>query len=74
MERALANAVAATGRSLGELWPLSSLNAARAIGATNKGALEVGRDADLVLLDDDFEVALTVAEGVIVYERGEANH
>ena len=74
MERALANAVAATGRSLAELWPLSSLNAARAIGATNKGALEVGRDADLVLLDDDFEVALTVAEGEIVYERGEANH
>jgi N-acetylglucosamine-6-phosphate deacetylase len=72
MERALANVAAATGRPLVELWPMSSLNAARAIGATNKGALEVGRDADLVLLDGDFEVVLTVAEGEIVYERGEA--
>ncbi len=71
MERALANVVAATGRPLAELWPMSSLNAARAIGATHKGALEAGRDADLVLLDADFEVVLTVAEGGIVYEREE---
>jgi N-acetylglucosamine-6-phosphate deacetylase len=69
MERALANAVAATGRRLAELWPMSSLNAARAIGVTSKGSLEVGRDADIVLLDGDYEVVLTVAEGEIVYER-----
>lgn len=69
MERALANVVAATGRPLAELWPMSSLNAARAIGATNKGALEAGRDADLALLGEGFEVVLTVAEGEIVYEQ-----
>jgi N-acetylglucosamine-6-phosphate deacetylase len=70
MDRALANVVAATGRPLAELWPMSSRNAALAIGATNKGALEVGRDADLVLLDANFTVALTVAEGEITYQCG----
>ncbi len=70
MEVALRNIQAATGRSLAELWPLASLNAARQIGiSSSKGSLEVGKDADLVLLDEDFNVHLTVAEGEIVYRR-----
>jgi N-acetylglucosamine-6-phosphate deacetylase len=70
MERALQNACYATGRSLGEMWVASSLNAARAIGISNrKGSLEVGKDADFVLLDDDFNVFLTVAEGMTVFTR-----
>jgi N-acetylglucosamine-6-phosphate deacetylase len=69
MERALANVAAATGRPLAELWPMSSRNAARAIGAGSKGSLEVGKDADLVLLDADFDVVFTLVGGEIVYER-----
>ncbi|HEY9528635.1 MAG TPA: N-acetylglucosamine-6-phosphate deacetylase [Anaerolineales bacterium] len=69
MERALQNLCAATGRSLSELWVTSSLNAARAIGiSSRKGSLEVGKDADLVLLDDSFRVHLTVAQGEVVHE------
>jgi N-acetylglucosamine-6-phosphate deacetylase len=72
MERALKNALAASGRPLKEVWPMSSLNAAGAIGiAARKGSIEVGKDADLVLLDGDIEVALTVVEGEVVYERDE---
>lgn len=72
MERALQNVSAATGRSLAELWVISSLNAARAIGiSARKGSLEVGKDADLVLLDDDFNVRLTVVAGEIVYADGQ---
>jgi N-acetylglucosamine-6-phosphate deacetylase len=68
MERALQNVLAATGRSLAELWVMSSLNAARAIGVSaRKGSLEVGKDADLVLLDDDFNVKITVVGGEVVY-------
>ena len=68
MERALKNICAATGRPLSEMWPTSSLNAARAIGlSARKGSLEVGKDADLVLLDDSFKVHLTVAQGEIVF-------
>jgi N-acetylglucosamine-6-phosphate deacetylase len=69
MERALKNAMNASGRSLAEVWPMSSLNAARDIGVSaNKGSLEVGKDADLVLLDEEFRVLLTVANGLMVYQ------
>jgi N-acetylglucosamine-6-phosphate deacetylase len=69
MDVALRNIAAATGLPLSELWPLTSLNAARAIGlSARKGSLEVGKDSDLVLLDDQFQVQLTVAEGIVVYD------
>ena len=70
MERALQNLCAATGRSLDEMWMTSSLNAARAIGVSSqKGSLEVGKDADLVLLDESFNVKLTVVKGEIVFSK-----
>ena len=69
MERALQNACSATGRSLTEMWITSSLNAARTIGlSSSKGSLEVGKDADLVLLDESFQVQLTVVQGDIVFK------
>lgn len=67
MERALHNAMQASGLPLEEAWPMSSLNAARSIGvADRKGSLETGKDADLVILDSDFDVWMTVVEGEIV--------
>ena len=69
MDRALRNIMQATGLSLREAWPMTSLSAARSIhAAASKGSLEVGKDADLVLLDADLEVRLTVAEGEIVFQ------
>ena len=51
---------------------MSSLNAARAIGVSSqKGSLEVGKDADLVLLDEQFKVNVTVVKGEIVYSNNE---
>jgi N-acetylglucosamine-6-phosphate deacetylase len=70
LERGLGNVLANTDRSLQEAWRMSSLNAARAIGVSaRKGSLEPGKDADLVLLDGDFNVALTVVEGQVAYEN-----
>ena len=70
MERALRNVCAATGRSLEELWVTSSLNAVRAIGiSSQKGSLEVGKEADLILLDESFNVKLTVVKGEIVFSN-----
>jgi N-acetylglucosamine-6-phosphate deacetylase len=72
MDSALRDIAKATGRSLSELWPMSSLNAARATGISDaKGSLEVGKDADLVLLDDEFGVAMTVVEGEVVHDSVE---
>ncbi len=69
MDRALRNIMAATGLSLREAWPMTSWNAAKSIGvAQTKGSLEVGKDADLVLLSSSLHLAMTVVEGDIVYE------
>lgn len=71
MENALCNFLQATGEPLNTLWRTSSLNAAEAIGvADRKGSLEVGKDADLVLVDQNMTALLTVAEGRVVFQRG----
>jgi N-acetylglucosamine-6-phosphate deacetylase len=70
MDRALQNFMRATGQPLEAIWQTSSLNAARSIHlADRKGSLEVGKDADLVLVDEQINVHLTVAEGAIVYRK-----
>ncbi len=70
LNRGLHNFMQATGQPLSAVWRTSSLNAARDIHISDrKGSLEVGKDADLILVDDRINVHLTVAEGVIVYRK-----
>ena len=59
---------AATGWGPAELAAAASGNAAAAIGLSAKGSLAAGADADLVLLDGDGTVRLTMAEGRVVYQ------
>ncbi len=68
MDLALKNVMAAAQLSLAEVWPMASLNPARSIGISNrKGSLEAGKDADLILLDDQYNVHLTVSAGRIAW-------
>jgi N-acetylglucosamine-6-phosphate deacetylase len=54
--------------SLEDVLKMASLTPARVLGLDRKkGTLEVGKDADLVVADDDLNVFLTVSEGRIVY-------
>ena len=70
MDRALRNFIAATGAPLEVVWPTTSRTAARQLGLDGrKGSLEDGKDADLVLLDANLDVRLTVVGGQVVYER-----
>ena len=47
----------------------ASLNPAMAIGvADRKGSLEVGKDADILITDPQFEVQKTIIGGVVQYE------
>lgn len=70
MDAALRNLILAAGRPLEELWRCSSLNAAEAIHiADHKGKIAAGFDADLVLLDSNLHVQLTMVEGDICYQR-----
>lgn len=53
-----------------QAWRSSSINAAHAIGISNsKGSIEVGKDADIILIDNQFDVYLTIVEGKIVHNR-----
>jgi N-acetylglucosamine-6-phosphate deacetylase len=70
MERALANFVKASGRPLSELISCSSGNAAAAVHLENsKGKLAAGYDADLILVDQNLQVKLTMVGGKIVYRE-----
>ena len=47
----------------------ASLNPATAIGVDDtKGSIEIGKDADLVILDNEFEVVKTIKKGDVKYE------
>jgi len=48
---------------------MASLNPARALGLdAHKGSLEVGKDADLIVIDEDVNVYLTMVRGRVVYQ------
>ena len=47
----------------------ATLNPATTIGvADRKGSIEVGKDADIVVLDDEFNVRKTIIGGIVRYE------
>jgi N-acetylglucosamine-6-phosphate deacetylase len=49
---------------------MASLNGAKVLGLEHKkGIIAVGKDADLVVLDRDFEVHMTICAGEIRYRR-----
>jgi N-acetylglucosamine-6-phosphate deacetylase len=68
LNRAVRNMAAATGLTVTEALPMASLNPARVLGlAHRKGTLAPGMDADLILVDDEMHVALTMVAGRIVH-------
>jgi N-acetylglucosamine-6-phosphate deacetylase len=70
MDRALANFMNACKRPLSELIPCSSTNAAAAIHLEqSKGKLTPGFDADLILVDQNLQVKLTMVAGKIVFQE-----
>ena len=68
MNRAIMNMRRYTGAPLEEIIALATINPARVLGLDGqKGALAPGRDADLVIFDDDLAVKTTVINGAIVH-------
>ena len=71
MNACVANMVRLAGCSLGEAVRMASLNPAAVIGADGrKGSLAPGKDADLVVVDDQVHVYLTMVKGREVYRAG----
>lgn len=56
------------GLTLPELAQITSLNQARRLGIDEKkGSIAIGKDADIVILNEDGEVVLTLCKGKIAY-------
>lgn len=54
---------------LEEVTKMSSLNQARLLGIDNKkGSISVGKDADIIVLDEDFNLLYTFIEGELAFD------
>lgn len=72
MEKAVKNMVQLVDVPLTDAVRMASLNGAKVLGLSHhKGIIAVGKDADLTVLDKEFEVQLTVFEGSVKYSRME---
>ena len=71
MEQAAQNMKAITNCSLAELVAMTSTNAAKQLGLTNKGRIEPGKDADLTIIDGGWNVQMTICRGRIAYSKEE---
>lgn len=70
MEKAVKNFLDFTGCSLSEAVRCATFNPAKILGiAARKGSLAVGKDADLVIFDEDFNVHYTIVTGKVMYAR-----
>ena len=62
------NMVRSVGCSLSEAVRMASLNPAVVVGVDDhKGSLEPGKDADLVVVDEEIKVYMTMVKGQEVY-------
>ncbi|AJD92594.1 N-acetylglucosamine-6-phosphate deacetylase [Jeotgalibacillus malaysiensis] len=70
MEQAVKNIMSLTDLTTDELSAITSGNAARQLGVWNrKGSIEPDKDADFVVLDETYNVVLTICRGEIVYQK-----
>ncbi|EJX16919.1 N-acetylglucosamine-6-phosphate deacetylase [Staphylococcus sp. OJ82] len=66
MNEGLKNLIQYTGDSPDNLWRVTSLNQAIALNIeSQKGSLKVGKDADIVIVDDEITVQTTIKAGEI---------
>ena len=73
MEQAVKNFRVHTRLPLWQIVNMASLYPARSVGIDDaKGSLEAGKDADIVIADEDFNVRSTYVRGERVYEAKDA--
>lgn len=66
MNEGLKNLIEFTGASLDDLWRVTSLNQAIAMKIEgDKGSIAIGKDADIVVVDDDIQVLTTIKSGKV---------
>lgn len=72
---AVKNIIDYTGCSLENAIEMASVNPAKQLKIYNrKGSITVGKDADIVILDEHMEVNMTFCRGVLAYKKGDIAH
>ena len=70
MNEAIYNFMKTTGVSLLDAVDFATINPARCLHVEDrKGSIEVGKDADFVIVDKDLNVYMTICRGEIVYSK-----
>ena len=67
---AVKNMVDNTDLKINEAITMASLNPAKVIGIDDKkGSIKQGKDADIIIFDEEFNIYTTIVEGKVVYRR-----
>jgi len=70
LNKAIKNLVVTANAKLTDAVRMAGLNGAKVINLEHsKGVLSSGRIADIVVMDDEYEVDMTIQDGKIVYQR-----
>ncbi|MEL7605451.1 N-acetylglucosamine-6-phosphate deacetylase [Sedimentibacter saalensis] len=70
LNKAVYNMVKFLNVPIHEAVKMASLSPARAIGVhVNKGSIEVGKDADILLLDDNVNVSCVIKGGNVIFKK-----
>jgi N-acetylglucosamine-6-phosphate deacetylase len=71
---AVKNMIEEAGAKITEAVRMASLNGLKVLGLSHKkGILAAGKDADIVVFNENYEVELTIISGKIVYNKNEIN-
>lgn len=58
-----------TNLKIQEVVAMASINPARVIGVDDrKGSIEIGKDADVTIFDEEFNIRTTIVEGIVVFK------
>ncbi|MFL6559102.1 MAG: N-acetylglucosamine-6-phosphate deacetylase [Bacillus sp. (in: firmicutes)] len=70
--QAVKNIISYTGCSLEDAIEMASANPAKQLNIYDrKGSIALGKDADIVILDEDMEVYMTICMGALAFKREE---
>lgn len=72
LNKAIKNLLETTDIKITDAFRMSSLNGSKVIGA-HRGILASGKTADIVVLDNNFDVEMTLINGKIKYNRNACN-
>ncbi|MDN3019578.1 amidohydrolase family protein [Paenibacillus sp. BSR1-1] len=68
MKESIRNTMRFTGCTLRDMVFMASVNPAKQLNFFHrKGSLEVGKDADIVVLDETMDVLMTFCKGIIAF-------